>query len=95
MGTLKPSHKSVQYATVLVCPLHFSVRPYPAYIPYGWKIWRVENFVQSGINSTFHVYNFRVMSGSHPQKREIKNTSKFSTCTVYVHAQLAHYLVLN
>ncbi len=45
-------------------------------LPYGWKISRVENFVQfqilpylenfAGINSTFHVYKFRVMS--HPRK---------------------------
>ncbi len=46
------------------------------WIPYGWKISRVEHFVQfqilpylehfAGINSTFHVYNFRVIS--HPRK---------------------------
>ncbi len=60
------------------------------HVPYGWKISRVENFVQfkilpylenfAGINSTFHGIIF-VSSATH-EKREIKNTSKFSTRTV-------------
>ncbi len=58
----------------------------------------MENFVQfqilpylenfAGINSTFHVYNFRVIS--HPRKREIKNTSKFSTHTVTCCVEAIH-----
>ncbi len=52
---------------------------------------RVENFVQfkilpylenfAGINSTSHMYIIFVSSATH-EKREIKNTSKFSTRTV-------------
>ncbi len=68
---------------------------FPGDLPYGWKFSRVENFVQfqimpylenfADINSTFHVYNFRVIS--HPRK----TTSKFSTRTVYAIDILNYY----
>ncbi len=70
---------SYETETIGMTPFHtipHRMTPFHTGLPYGWKILRVENFVQfkilpylenfAGINSTFHVYNFRVIS--HPRK---------------------------
>ncbi len=44
-------------------------------IPYGWKISRVESF--AGINSTFHVYNFRVIMQPPTKNAKLKPPRNF------------------